>query len=104
MKKFVIFLFLFFSFFCYSQDISVIHFNYKWNQQNDFKELADIKRAKVSKAFVEDQPDNFKSSFKAVPVIIIFKNGKPVKRVEADLSMKIKARLEDIQELVDRYQ
>jgi thioredoxin-like negative regulator of GroEL len=53
---------------------------------------------------VEDQPDNFKSSFKAVPVIIIFKNGKPVKRVEADLSMKIKARLEDIQELVDRYQ
>jgi len=27
-----------------------------------------------------------------------------VARIEADLSMKIKTRLEDIQELVDRYQ
>jgi len=104
MKNIILILSLLLSFTAFSQDITVIHFNYEWNQQNDFKELAGIKRAKVSKAFVEDQPDNFKSSFKAVPVIIIFKNGKPVKRVEADLSMKIKARLEDIQELVDRYQ
>ena len=104
MKNFITTLFLFSILLTYSQDITVIHFNYKWNSQNDYVRLESIKRARVSKALVEEQSADLQASIKAVPVIIIFRKGKPVARIEADLSMKIKTRLEDIQELVDRYQ
>ena len=104
MKKFITTLFLLLTFSIYSQDVSVIHFNYKWNQKNDFNKLQSIRRANVSKAFVEEQTAELQASIKSVPVIIIFRNGKPVARLEAGLSMKIEARLEEIQELVDRYQ
>jgi len=104
MRNLITTLFLFLTLFTYSQDITVVHFNYKWNSKNDYKKLQSIKRAKVSKALVEEQAADLQASMKAVPVIVIFRGGKPVARIEADLSMKIKARLEDIQELVDRYQ
>ena len=102
MKNLINILILFLTFSVYSQDITVVHFNYKWNQKNDYSKLKSIKRASVSKAFVEEQSEDLKNSIKSVPVIIIFKNNKPVARIEAGLSMKIEARLEDIQELVDR--
>jgi|TARA_R110001592_G_scaffold224856_1_gene480561 hypothetical protein len=104
MKNFITTLFLFSILLTYSQDITVVHFNYKWNSKNDYVKLESIKRASVSKALVEEQSADLQASIKAVPVIIIFRKGKPVARIEADLSMKIKTRLEDIQELVDRYQ
>ena len=104
MKNLITTLLLFLTFSVYSQDITVVHFNYKWNSKNDYAKLQSIKRAKVSKALVEEQGADLQASMKAVPVIIIFRRGKPVARIEADLSMKIKTRLEDIQELVDRYQ
>ena len=104
MKEFITTLLLLLTFSIYSQDVSVIHFNYKWNQKNDFNKLQSIRRANVSKALVEEQSAELQASIKSVPVIIIFRNGKPVARLEAGLSMKIEARLEEIQELVDRYQ
>ena len=102
MNKLIIILFLFFDFNEYSKFVSVINFNYKWNQKNDYNKLQSIKRANVSKALVEDQAADLQASIKSVPVIVVFRNGKPVARVEAGLSMKIEAKLEDIQELVDR--
>ena len=102
MKNLITTLLLFLTFSAYSQDVTVVHFNYKWNQKNDYSKLKSIKRASVSKAFVEEQGEDLKNSIKSVPVIIIFRNGKPVARIEAGLSMKIEARVEDIQELVDR--
>tara|TARA_R100000908_G_scaffold63777_1_gene45661 strand:- start:154 stop:471 length:318 start_codon:yes stop_codon:yes gene_type:complete len=104
MKKIITTLLLLLTFSIYSQDVSVVHFNYKWNSKNDFNKLQSIRRANVSKALVEEQSAELQASIKSVPVIIIFRNGKPVARLEAGLSMKIEARLEEIQELVDRYQ
>jgi len=102
MKNLITTLLLFLTLSVYSQDVTVVHFNYKWNQKNDYSKLKSIKRASVSKAFVEEQGEDLKNSIKSVPVIIIFRNNKPVARIEAGLSMKIEAELEDIQELVDR--
>ena len=104
MKNLITTLLLFLTLSVYSQDVTVVHFNYKWNQKNDYSKLKSIKRASVSKAFVEEQGEDLKNSIKSVPVIIIFRNGKPIARLEAGLSMKIETRLEEIQELVDRYQ
>mgnify|MGYP001178711678 CR=1 FL=1 len=62
-----------------------------------------VNQARVS-AWLLNAAADLQASIKSVPVIIIFRDGKPVARLEAGLSMKIEARLEEIQELVDRYQ
>jgi len=104
MKKFITILLTLFAFNSYSQthDITLIHFNYTWNQKNDYKNLSSIKRANISKAFVEEQSPDLQASIKSVPTIIIFRDGKPIAKLEAGLSMKINATIEEIQELVDR--
>ena len=102
MKKFITTLLLLFALSTQAQDVTVVHFNYKWNAKNDYPKLESIKRASVSKALVEEQAADLQASIKSVPVIIIFRSGKPVARIEAGLSMKIEAKLDEIQELVDR--
>jgi len=103
MKKFITILLTLIAFNSYSQshDVTLIHFNYTWNEKNDYKNLSLIKRANISKAFVEDQNADLQASIKSVPTIIIFRDGKQVAKLEAGISMKINATIEEIQELVD---
>ena len=55
---------LLFSVFSYGQEITTVHFNYKWNENNSFSKLDRLKSTKVQYAFVEDQSDNIKKSIK----------------------------------------
>ena len=66
---------------------------FKAENKQDYTKLRSIKRANVSKAFVEEQSEDLKNSIKSVPTIIIFRNGKPIARLEAGLSMKIETKL-----------
>ena len=94
---------LLFSLFSYGQDMTVVHFNYKWNSSNKFKGLERLRRAKVQYAFVEDHSTAIKNSIKSVPTIVIYKDGKPVKKNEGGLTMKIMVRLEEIQEEINKH-
>lgn len=94
---------LLFSAFSYGQDITVVHFNYKWNTQNKFKGLDRIRSAKIQYAFVEEQSPALKGSIKSVPTIVIYKDGKPVKKYEGGLTMKIMVGLEEIQQEVNKH-
>ena len=38
---------LLFSMFSYSQDITTVHFNYKWNERNTYKGLDRLRNSKV---------------------------------------------------------
>ena len=84
----VLILALLFSVFSYGQDITTIHFNYKWNSTN---------------AYVEDQGDVLKRSIKSVPTIVIYKGQTPVAKFEAGLSMEILVRLDSIQAVINKY-
>ena len=55
--------------FSYGQDITTVHFNYKWNERNSYKGLDRLRNTKVQYAFVEDQSDNIKKSIKSVPLV-----------------------------------
>lgn len=99
----LIILALLLSCFSYSQDITTVHFNYKWNETNRYDGLNKLKNTKVQYAFVEDQKDIIKKSIKSVPTIIIYKNGKPVAKLEAGLTMEIIVRLDSIQSIVDKH-
>tara|TARA_R100000734_G_scaffold3957_1_gene3483 strand:- start:418 stop:729 length:312 start_codon:yes stop_codon:yes gene_type:complete len=99
----ILILALLFSVFSYGQDITTVHFNYKWNQNNTYKGLDKLRNSKVQYAFVEDQSDNIKKSIKSVPTIVIYKNSTPVAKFEAGLTMEITIRLDSIQAVINRH-
>jgi thiol-disulfide isomerase/thioredoxin len=103
MRTLFLILALLFSMVSYGQDITLVHFNYKWNTSNKYKGLDRLRNAKVQYAYVEDQSNALKSSIKSVPTIVIYKDGKPVKTYEGGLTMKIMVRLEEIQDEINKH-
>jgi len=84
----------------YSQGISIIQINAEWNERNTI-DLSRIKNAKVSFGYLGEQPESLKKQIKAVPTIMVFKDGQLVHYWGADLSFKLHIRQEEIQEYID---
>tara|TARA_B100001109_G_C18525220_1_gene317892 strand:+ start:45 stop:365 length:321 start_codon:yes stop_codon:yes gene_type:complete len=100
MKNLILILFMLFGFSASSQDVTVIHFNYKWNDRNSYN-IRGLKNAKLQYAWLEEQPESVKATIKAVPVIVILVDGKVKGQFAADLSFEIKATREEIQKFID---
>ena len=101
MKNLIIILFILFGFSASAQEVTVIHFNYKWNDRNSYN-IRGLKNAKLQYAWLEEQPESVKSGIKTVPVIVILKDGKVKGQFAADLSFEIKATREEIQDFINK--
>ena len=101
MKNLILILFMLFGFSASSQEVTVIHFNYKWNDRNSYN-IRGLKNAKLQYAWLEEQPESVKATIKAVPVIVILVDGKVKGQFAADLSFEIKATREEIQEFINK--
>ena len=101
MKNLIIILFILFGFSASAQDVTVIHFNYKWNDRNSYN-IRGLKNAKLQYAWLEEQPESVKSGIKTVPVVVILKDGKVRGQFAADLSFEIKATREEIQDFINK--
>jgi hypothetical protein len=84
-----------------SQEYTVLHINSSWNTRNDYKQLNEIKGAKIIKALLEDQQPQIKRQIKSVPVVIIYKGNNVIGRWDADISLTIKAPVEEMQEAIE---
>jgi len=83
--------------------MKVIHFNAGWNSANDvdwFMDLEDCK-TKGYADIAKDTEAQTKHKIAVVPTIIIFKDGEEVARFQADLSFKMVATREEVQEEID---
>ena len=81
--------------------VKVVHFNAGWNSSNDvewFDKLSDANKKSLS---IDDGDIQTKYSIAIVPTIIVFDDGEEVKRYQADLSFKMVATREEIQEYID---
>ena len=101
MKNLIVLIALFVYAIASSQEYTVLHINSAWNSRNDYKQLNQIKGAKIVKALLEDQQPSIKRQIKAVPVIFIYKGSSLVGRWDADISLTIKAPVEEMQEAID---
>jgi len=100
MKNLITIILLMFAFGANGQDYTLMHINAKWNESNNFN-LRGIKGAKIQMAYLEDQTPSLKSQIKSVPVIILLdKAGKPRGQWKANLSFKITATKEEIQDRI----
>ena len=84
-----------------SQEYTVLHINSSWNWKNDYKHLNKIKGAKIVKALLEEQNSSIKSQIKAVPVIFIYKDRSLIGRWDADISLTIKAPVQELQSTIN---
>ena len=84
-----------------AQEYTVLHINSSWNYRNDYKQLNEIKGAKIVKALLEDQKPSIRQQIKAVPVIFIYKGNSLVGRWDADISLSIKTPVSELQEVID---
>ena len=80
--------------------IKVTHFNAGWNKANDVDWVMDLEDCKTKgyTDIAEDKKAQTKYKIAVVPTIIIFKDGEEVARFQADLSFKMLATREEVQE------
>ena len=83
--------------------IKVEQFNAGWNSANDISWVQSLKDCKTIgyTDIAKDTEAQTKYKIAVVPTIIIFKDGEEAARFQADLSFKMLATKEEIQEAID---
>ena len=83
--------------------IEVKHFNAGWNSANDVSWFMDLEDCKTKgyTDIAKSPEEATKNKIAVVPTIIIFKDGEEVARFQADLSFKMVATKEEVQEEID---
>ena len=102
MKNLLLFLFSFlFIINCQSQ-ITIKHFNAAWNNSNNVTWLDKLSDCNVKYYDISKSPDlQKKYKVVVVPTIVLFLDGDEIKRYQADISFKMPATKEDVQEAID---
>ena len=83
--------------------ISVTQFNAEWNSANEVPWVMDLEDCKTT-SYTDISKKSYcnkKHKIAVVPTIIIFKDGEEVARFQADLSFKMVATKEEVQEEID---
>ena len=86
-----------------SGQIKICQFNASWNSANEVPWVGDLKDCQTI-SYVDiatDPKSQTKHKIAAIPTIIIFKDGEEVARFQADLSFKMIATREEVQEEID---
>ena len=101
MKNLITLILLLFTSFTFSQEMTVLYMNSSWNSRNEYKDVDNLKRAKILKVDFDSQTPSIRQAIRSVPAIVVLKDGRPVATWQADLSMQLKVRWEDIQDVID---
>ena len=101
MKNLITLILLLFTSISFSQEMTVLYMNSTWNSRNDWKDVDNLKRAKILKVDFDSQKPSIKQAIRSVPAVIVLKDGRPVATWQADLSMQLKVRWEDVQDVID---
>ena len=82
------------------KDVCVVEFNASWNEQNAVEYLDNLTDCGVKRISIDNGSWQSDYDIVVVPTIIVF-NGEEVKRFQADVSFSMKAKLEEVQAVVD---
>ena len=100
MKK-LLFILMLFSQVIFAQ-IEAKHFNAGWNEANNVTWFMDLDCKTKGLTDIAKNPDVAKEyKIAVVPTIIIFKDGEEALRFQADLSFKMLATREEVEEAID---
>tara|TARA_R110002033_G_scaffold3576_2_gene19771 strand:+ start:167 stop:520 length:354 start_codon:yes stop_codon:yes gene_type:complete len=82
--------------------ICVVQYNALFNKGNAVQSLDKISDAKSFNSWIDNDP-TIKESYgvKSVPTVILYQDGKEIRRWEAGISMKLRITYRDVQHAVD---
>ena len=101
MKKLLTLVILFITLSVTSQ-IQVVQFNANWNSANGVNWLSKLTDCKTNQVDIAtDKAAQAKYKIIVVPTIIVFNHGEEVKRFQANIMMKMEAKLDEVQTIVD---
>jgi len=101
MKKLFTILLLFFTTQMMGQ-VTVIHFNADWNKSHDVEWVEDLSDCDIEYVDIAKKPKlQSEYSIVVVPTIIVLQYDEEKKRYQADLSFKLTATKEEVQDYID---
>jgi len=82
--------------------VSVVHYNASWNKKNNYTQVAKLKDVKILTAWI-DKDNTVKESegIRSLPTVILYENGKEIRRWEAGLSFSLSVSYQEIQKEID---
>ena len=102
MKKSILSVLLFVISFPLLGQIEVKYFNAQWNAANEIEWVEKLTDCDIEKYDIGTNPaDAGKFKVVVVPTILIFQDGEEVERYQADLSFKMSATREEVQDYID---
>lgn len=83
-------------------EIVVVQINAEWNDINTRVDLERLRGCEYRFGWLEEQPEKLKETVTALPVVVIYRDGRPAYQYAADISFKLETPFEEIQEQVYR--
>ena len=103
MKKTLIILTTMLSISCYSQKYSLLEINAKWNQKNNLRQDK-IAGIRINFGWLEDQPKEMQSKIRSVPILVLFKDGKPIYQWLAGIDFKLEVTEEEFEKVFNKLE
>jgi len=84
--------------------IVLVHYNAEFNASNNYTDIGKIKDAKIYEASIDGNAElQASEAIRSVPTLVLYKNGKEIKRWEAGLSLSLQnVDYREIQKEVDQ--
>ena len=102
MKKSILSVLLFVISFPLLGQIEVKYFNAQWNATNEIEWVEKLTDCDIEKYDIGTKPEDAgKYKVVVVPTILIFQDGEEVERYQADISFKMSATREEVQDKID---
>ena len=102
MKKSILSVLTFIISFTLTGQIEVKYFNAAWNSANEIEWIDKLTDCEIEKYDIGTSPaDAGKYKVVVVPTILIFQDGEEVERYQADISFKMSATREEVQDEID---
>tara|TARA_R100000951_G_scaffold41359_3_gene34933 strand:+ start:14421 stop:14693 length:273 start_codon:yes stop_codon:yes gene_type:complete len=85
----------------YSQEYVLLEINSEWNWANKAK-IDKVRNIPHQIAYLEEQTPVFRKKVKSVPLVILYKDGRPIMQWTADISFRLVLKKEDILKAIER--
>jgi hypothetical protein len=85
----------------FSQKYTLLEINSKCNANNKVK-IEKIKGVEHLKVYLEDQPSSIKYKIKSVPVLILYKDERPIRQWTADITFKLSVSKKEVIKTIER--
>ena len=100
MKKTIALILILFSSSLFAQKYVLLEINSEWNWSNKAK-IDRIRNIPHQIAYLEEQTPSFRKKVRSVPLVILYKDGRPIMQWAADISFKLVITKEQVLEAIE---